>query len=142
VNAGALRRAGSLGAAVLVLTACAPLRDRVRDTVPVAEIDGIVIKNELAYPVHDVMIEVPATGGFAGCGMVLARATCSTSFPAAAYRREALAIRWTEYGEPHAIEDVVLDPPKGVGGTPVARLEVVIFAAGQAGARLVSAPAP
>ena len=137
-----LRFAGALGVAVLALTACASFRRDAPVGAPVAEIDGIVIRNELAYPVHDVMIEVPATGGFAGCGMILRRSPCSTSFPAAAYRREALVIRWTEHGEPYAIEDVVLDPPKGADGTPVVWLEVTIFARGQAGARLVTAPAP
>lgn len=132
------RFAGVLAVVVLLMAACAPLRD-VATQAAVAEIDGIVIRNELAYPVHDVMIEVPATGGYAGCGMILRRSRCSTTFSSTAYRREALAIRWTEYGEAHVIDDVVLDPPAGASRV---WLEVTIFARGQAGARLVSAPAP
>lgn len=133
------RFAGALGAAALGLAACAvptgPGSDR-----PVAAIDGMVIRNELPYPVYDVMLEVPATGGYAGCGMILQRSRCATSFPAAAYRREALVIRWTEHGEPHVIGDIVLDPPDHSDAVPAARLDVTIFASGQAGARLVSDP--
>lgn len=136
-----IRFAVALGAAILGLAACAPARDSGLRS-PVAEIDGIEIRNELAYPVHDVMIEIPATGGYAGCGMILRQSRCATTFPSAAYRREALVVRWTEHGEPHEIADVVLDPPAGVGRAPRTRLEVTIFAPGQAGARLVSAPAP
>ncbi|MEJ2385162.1 MAG: hypothetical protein P8Y54_12330 [Xanthomonadales bacterium] len=127
--------------AVLGLGACGPVRDT-ESRVPVARIDGIVIRNELAYPVHDTMIEVPATGGYAGCGMILRRSACSTSFPAADYRREALVFRWTEYGEPHAITDIVLEPPQDRATAEAYWLEVIIFASGQAGARLISAPAP
>ena len=136
-----IRFAVALGAAILGLAACAPAHDTGFRS-PVAEIDGIEIRNELAYPVHDVMIEIPATGGYAGCGMILRQSRCATTFPSAAYRREALVVRWTEHGEPHEIADVVLDPPEGTGRAPRARLEVTIFAPGQAGARLVSAPAP
>ena len=137
----ALRFAGALGAVVVGLAACAPFPGA-NSRAPVAEIDGIEIRNELAYPVHDVMIEIPASGGYAGCGMILRQSRCATTFPSAAYRREALVVRWTEHGEPHEIADVVLHPPEGTGRAPRARLEVTIFAPGQAGARLVSAPAP
>jgi hypothetical protein len=74
--------------------------------------------------------------------MILRRSRCSTPFPAAAYRREALVIRWTERGAAHDSGEVVLDPPAGAGAPASAWLEVVIFAPGQAGARLVSDPEP
>lgn len=135
-------RAGRIALALLAasLLACAgaPKRD---DTV-VAEIDGIVIRNQLAYPVHDVMVEVPATGAFAGCGMILRRSQCSTSFPAAAYRRNPLVVRWTEYGEARATDEILLEAPAGESAGAGWWLEVLIFAPGQAGARLVSPPAP
>ena len=136
-----IRLAGFFGAVVLGLAACAPVRDA-GSRAPLAEIDGIEIRNDLAYPVYDVMIEIPSTGGFAGCGMILQRSRCATTFPSAAYRGETLAIRWTEHGEPQGIDDVVLEPPEGAGQAPRVRLEVTIFAPGQAGARLLSAPAP
>ena len=136
-----VRFAVALSAAILGMAACVPARDTGFRS-PVAEVDGIEIRNELAYPVPDVMIEIPATGGYAGCGMILRQSRCATTFPSAAYRREALVIRWTEHGEPYEIADVVLDPPEGTGRAPRARLEVTIFAPGQAGARLVSAAAP
>jgi len=122
------------------LAACAAGPQK-RDAV-IAEIDGIVIRNDLAYPVHDVMAEVPATGGFAGCGMILRRSQCTIAFPAAAYRRNPLIVRWVEYGESHATEDILLEPPTDAGNPAGWWLEVVIFAPGQAGARLVSPPAP
>ena len=113
-----------------------------RESPVVAQIDGIVIRNQLAFPVHDVMVEVPATGGFAGCGMILRRSQCSTSFPSADYRGEAIVVRWTEYGEAMDSGEVVPERPGGQDPAPGAWVEVVIFARGQAGVRLVSDPAP
>lgn len=122
------------------LAACAAAPEK-RETV-VAEIDGIVIRNDLAYPVHDVMVEVPATGGFAGCGMILRRSQCVIAFPAAAYRRNPLIVRWVEHGAVQATDEILLEPP--ASGDPPGEwwLEAVIFAPGQAGARLIPPRAP
>ena len=135
-------RAGRVAVALLAASLVACTGAPEREEAVVAEIDGIVIRNQLAYPVHDVMVEVPATGGFAGCGMILRRSQCSTSFPAAAYRRNPLVVRWTEYGEARATDEILLEPPAGANAAAGWWLEVVIFAPGQAGARLVSPPAP
>ncbi len=135
-------RAGRIALSLLAVSFVACSGAPEREEAVVAEIDGIVIRNQLAYPVHDVMVEVPATGGFAGCGMILRRSQCSTSFPAAAYRRNPLVVRWTEYGESRATDEILLEPPAGASTGAGWWLEVVIFAPGQAGARLVSPPAP
>lgn len=106
------------------------------------KIEGIVISNELVYPVTDVMAEVPATGEFAGCGNILPRSRCSTSFPAADYRGNAIVVRWAEYGEAHSTDEFVIKVPKDMTPGSIAWLEVIVFARGQAGARLISDPRP
>jgi hypothetical protein len=138
---GTVRRIlpGALLGALLAACGAAP---KPQESPVLAQAAGIVIRNELAYPVHDVLIEVPATGGFAGCGMILRRSQCSTSFPAAAYRGEGMIVRWTEYGEAHATDEFVLDLPTAADPDEALWVEVVIFASGQAGARLVSGPGP
>jgi len=100
------------------------------------EIDGIVIVNELAFPVTDVMIAVPATGAFAGCGNVLPRSACSTTFQAVNYRGHPMRLSWKEYGELKQIDEFVLRPPQPTPAGPF-RLEVRIYAMGQAGAALI-----
>jgi hypothetical protein len=61
-------------------------------------ISGLVIRNELPYPVTDVMIEVPATGNFAGCGNILPRSECSNAFQQVDYRANPVVIRWKAPG--------------------------------------------
>jgi hypothetical protein len=98
-------------------------------------IDAIVIRNELAFPVTDVLIEVPATGGFAGCGFILPRSECTT-FEAVDYRASPMRVSWKEYGEPHQTDDFVLRPPLESNPNEPFRVEVRIYAMGQAGATL------
>lgn len=105
-------------------------------------IEGIIIRNQLAYPVTDVMVEVPATGDFAGCGNIFQRTACSTSFPAADYRRNAIVIRWKEHGEPQSTDEFIVTVPDGIVPGTNAWLEVIVFAKGQAGARLITVPGP
>ena len=100
-------------------------------------IAGIVIRNELAYPVTDVMIEVPATGSFAGCGTVLPRSECRNAFQEVDYRGHAVLVRWQERGEPHQTDEFSINPPPGTHPGDAFRVEVVVFSPGQAGARLV-----
>ena len=135
--------AGAPGVILLALALSACSMTPTSGNAPVvARIEGIVIRNELPLPIHGVMVEVPATGGFAGCGMILRRSQCATSFPAAEYRGQAIVVRWTEYGEPHDTGEVVPESPGDGGVAPNAWVEVTIFASGQAGVRLVSDPAP
>jgi len=104
---------------------------------PGLSIDGMVIRNELPYPVTDVLIDVPATGAFAGCGNILPGSDCRTSFETRDYQYQALIIRWKEYGESHQTGEFVIDIPDELDRTRPAWLEVVIFARGQAGASLI-----
>ena len=123
-------------AAFLCGACAAPFSAEPRQEVPGIVIDAIVIRNELAFPVTDVMIEVPATGGFAGCGNILPRSQCSTSFEAVTYRSNPMRISWKEYGQLQQTDAFVLQPPATLEpGQPV-RVEVRIFAMGQAGAVL------
>jgi uncharacterized protein YceK len=102
-------------------------------------ISGVVIRNELPYPVTDVMIEVPASGGFAGCGTILPRTACSNSFQNVDYRANAALIRWKEHGQPQQTEEFTLQAPDSALPGSEFIVEVIVFAPGQAGARLAEA---
>lgn len=100
-------------------------------------IDGFVIHNGLFYPVTDVMIEVPATGAFAGCGNILPRTACRSGFEAIDYITDTVRVDWKEHGAPHSTDEFVIEVPEDLPAGAIAEVEVVIFAPGQAGARLV-----
>lgn len=112
---------------------------RPNESKPVADVPiaGMVIRNELLYPVTDVMISVPATGAFAGCGNVMPRSECSTSFEARPYTANKLIIQWKEHGQTHTTGEFAVERPAEIEPGQETWLEVVIFAMGQAGARLV-----
>jgi len=133
---GALRILVLLSGLCLISCSSTPVSTQ-RSDLPDVIIEGMVIRNELLFPVTDVMISVPATGGFAGCGNIMPRSECRTSFEAVNYTADKLVVSWKEYGEPKQTGGFVIEIPKDlVRGRP-AWLEVVIFAMGQAGARLV-----
>lgn len=128
----------ALAAALTLLAAGCAAMGRAPETEPAAiAIDGLTIRNELAYPVTDVLIEVPATGAFAGCGTVLPGSECSNRFEQVGYRANPVRIRWREHGKAHGTGEFVIEiPPELQPGQP-ARVEVILFAPGEAGARLV-----
>lgn len=124
--------------ALFLIAACSaspPVEDEAG--LPGVEVAGIVIKNRLAFPITDVLIQSPASGNFAGCGNILPRSECSTSFESIDYQRDELVITWKEYGDPKTTGEFVVDVPANLDTGRPAWLEVVVFAMGQAGARLV-----
>lgn len=126
------------GLAAALLPGCAGPRSGVgKPAGPALVIDGIVIRNELPYPVTDVMMEVPATGAFAGCGNVLPRTACANDFPGLDYRSNAVLVRWREHGTAHSTGEFVIEIPETSRPGEAAVVEVVIFAPGEAGARLI-----
>jgi hypothetical protein len=93
----------------------------------------------LPYPVTDVMIEVPATGAFAGCGNILPRSACSNAFQQVDYRANSVVIRWSEHGQSQQTDEFTVQrPDSAVPGSEFV-VEVIVFAPGQAGARLSDA---
>jgi len=122
----------------VLLTACAPAQPRGgQESKQAIVITGVVIRNDLAYPVADVMIEVPATGSFAGCGTILPRTECSNAFQPIDYRANPVVVRWKEHGEPQQTDEFNVSLPPGALPGDALRVEVGVFAPGQAGARLV-----
>lgn len=136
------RRLASVMAAALAaaLPACVntPGREGVTAGPPLV-ITGVVIRNELPYTVNDVMIEAPASGSFAGCGSIVPRSECSNTFQGVDYQANPVVIRWKEHGQPHQTDEfrISLPEPPKAGRTYV--IEVIVFAPGQAGARLADA---
>ena len=125
--------------AILVQGCASAPPDARQSSVQSIVISGVVIRNELPYPVTDVMIEVPATGGFAGCGTILPRTACSNAFQNVDYRANAALIRWKEHGQPQQSEEFTMQAPDSALPGSEFVVEVIVFAPGQAGARLAEA---
>jgi len=126
----------ALSALFLLLSSCStrPI------AVPVSaglKIDGVIIRNRLAYSVNDVQILAPVTGNFVSCGLILARSSCSTGFPDLSYTSNPVRVTWTENGEPQATDDFVVEIGDEIDAGRPAYLEVQIFSPGQAGANLI-----
>jgi uncharacterized protein YceK len=134
-----LARTARLGI-LLLLSGCSTASFTAREAAtgsPALEIAGFVIRNELAFPVTDVLIEVPATGAFGGCGNILPRSDCRTSFEQVDYAANAMIVRWKEYGQQHQTPEFVIDVPDGLDPAVPAWIEVRIYMMGQAGATLI-----
>lgn len=124
----------------LLVSACSAVPAPEVSSQPVVLIAGMIIRNELLYPVTGVMIEVPETGAYAGCGNILPESNCRTSFEAMDYSGSAMVVSWKEYGQDHSTKEFTIEPGKDIDVSKPAWLEVRIFAAGQAGARFVQPP--
>lgn len=144
MNDGGLQRrritllAGGLSTALLGACASLPAPAPPADP-PAIAIGGLEIRNELPYPITDVMIRVPATGGFAGCGNILPRSQCINRFENVDYRSDAVSISWSERGKPHTTGEFRIELPEQAVPGAVYRVQVVVFAPGEAGAHLVRA---
>jgi len=121
----------------VMLVACASPSSRPAGTGPVIAIEGVRIVNKLAMTVTDVQILVPATGNFVTCGTILRNTSCSTSFPDRQYERKPVQVSWKEQGQAHATPNFVIEPPANLDPSRTVWIEVIIFAPGQAGAKLV-----
>lgn len=123
---------------LLVLPSCVSSPEQPKQPEPTGiVIDGIRIQNGLRYTVTDVMILVPATHGFAGCGNILPRTACSNTFPDVQYRENAVVISWKEHGEPQQTDEFIVEARSDLRPNVSTWMEVTIFAPGQAGARLI-----
>lgn len=101
------------------------------------EIGGVRIVNQLKQGVTEARILVLQSGNFVSCGNILPGTVCSTSFPGRAYEGGQLRITWKERGVAKATPDFVLKTKAFSGLGKALWIEVVIFAPGQAGAKLV-----
>lgn len=122
---------------VLLVVACSAPSGRPGGTASVIAIEGMRIINKLDVTVTDVQILVAATGDFVSCGAILRNTACSTSFPGRQYERKPVQVSWKEQGQAHATPNFVIEPPANLDLTRPVWIEVVIFAPGQAGAKLV-----
>ena len=131
-----------VGGVCLALLGCASsVKIESRDAGDAVVISGIAIRNQLPYTVTDVMIEVPETGNFAGCGTILPGAVCRNRFQQLDYRDNAVVIRWREHGEAQQTDEFRIQLPEHARAGAEYLIEVIVFAPAQAGARLVEAEA-
>ena len=121
---------------IFVLPACSTIPDS-EPVVPGVVIDGVVIRNNLARPVTDVTILAVSTGNFVSCGNIMANSACSTGFPNRIYASNKLIVSWNELGQPQSTDEFVVELEAEIDLSRSARLEVLIFSPGQAGARLI-----
>ena len=121
-----------------LLVSCSAAASKEPETrLPELELSGFVIRNALVSPVTDVLVEAPATGRFAGCGNILPRSECRNAFEAIDYRKNEVVVSWKEHGEVQSTDPFMLDAPAEVQAGDTLWLEVVIYAPGLAGARLI-----
>lgn len=130
-------RLGFLLAVTVAACACANIQVKTPETLPSGmEIEAIVIRNELPYGVTDVQILAVNTGRFAGCGNLMAGTACRTDFETTALYAGKAVVTWKERGEPQTTGEFVIEAPDRVDPSRPAWLEVIIFAPGDAGARI------
>jgi hypothetical protein len=120
-----------------LLGACSAPSKHPESTAAAIAINGVQIINRLSTTVTDVQILVPATGNFVSCGTILRNTACSTSFPGRRYDRKPVQVSWKEQGQAHTTGNFVIEPPANLDLARPMWIEVVIFAPGQAGAKLV-----
>jgi len=104
---------------------------------PHLQITGVEIYNGLPYSVRDVRILVPASGDFVSCGQILPDSSCSTTFPARDYRENPVQLNWTEHGQAQSTKPFKIRAPQAAQPGQSAYIRVEVFAAGQAGAKLL-----
>jgi len=119
-----------------ILAACAGSQEKKPKPTGII-IDGVTIRNQLAYPVRDVQLLVPATGNFVGCGLIMARSDCATEFPGRDYFANAAVITWIERDQPQTTGEFKITNPGDLVPGKSTRLEIIIFNQGQAGAQLI-----
>lgn len=124
----------------LSLCTCSSEPKHARNTAPGIAIEGVKIINQLSTTVTDVQILVPLTGNFVSCGTILRHTSCSTSFPGRQYERSPVQVSWKEQGKAHATGNFVIQPPADLDLARPMWIEVVIFAPGEAGAKMVQYP--
>ncbi len=124
-------------ALMLLLGACSIPSKQASNATPAIAIAGVQIINNLSITVTDVQILVPLTGNFVSCGTILRHTACSTSFPGRQYERSPVRVSWKEQGHAQATGNFVIDRPASLDLARPMWIEVVIFAPGQAGAKLV-----
>lgn len=134
-----MREISRLASALLLLAfiqGCAGFNDRQRAPEPTGiVINAIVIRNELPIAVSDVMFLAPATGNFAGCGIILANSECRIEIEPIDYYANPLVISWKEHGQPQRTGEFVVRVPEHMAPHLPVTLKAIIFARGQAGAK-------
>jgi len=125
------------GSCLLAIAACGTASVQKPSKQPGVSLAGMIIRNDLAYSVRDVMITIPASGAFAGCGNITQKSDCRTSFETVDYSGNPMVVSWTERGQAHSTGEFDVKPDSDFDRSKPAWLEVTIFAAGQAGAKLV-----
>jgi hypothetical protein len=121
----------------LLLNACAVSGESPPTHGAAFEIVGVRIFNQLESSIADAQILVLQTGSFVSCSSIQPATSCSTSFPGREYGGGPMRVTWKEQGLPQATDDFALKTEAFATSARPLWVEVVIFAPGQAGARLV-----
>ncbi len=95
----------ALAAFILIVAGCTSLPPMK----PVA-VGGLVFNNSTPQVVQDVRLQVPKTGGFITCNMVLPGSSCATTFPSRQYRGGAIVISWRQAGQAFSSGKIQIRP--------------------------------
>jgi len=61
-------------------------------------VGGLVFHNNTLQPLQEVRLQVPKTGGFISCNLILPGRRCATTFPSQHYRGTPVIITWQQAG--------------------------------------------
>jgi len=79
---------------IVIAVGCA----NVPPTAPV-RVGGLVFHNNTLQPLQDVQLQVPKTGRFITCNLILPGRQCATTFPSRLYRGTPVIITWRQAGK-------------------------------------------
>ncbi|MDT8319259.1 MAG: hypothetical protein RQ826_01895 [Xanthomonadales bacterium] len=124
--------------ALSATVACGELRKEPEElSSEIVAVQGVVIRNQLPYQVSGVQILATRTGRFVGCGLIMSGTFCRMAFDAQALYGSDIIVSWEEHGKPHSSGEVQIEQPANLVPDKAAWVEVLIFAPGQVGARLI-----
>lgn len=69
-------------------------------------VGGLVFHNNTPQPLQEVRLQVPKTGGFITCNLILPGKHCATTFPARHYRGTPVIITWQQAGARFSSEKI------------------------------------
>jgi len=76
--------------------------------------NALILDNQSRLELRNVRIEASKTGVFASCGVILIRTSCSTTFRAKLYQRNAVYISWLSRGNEKVIGPLYVRLPEKI----------------------------
>jgi len=99
-------------------------------------VGGLVLYNDTRYTLQDVRLQVPKTGGFISCGLILPGKQCATTFPSRHYRGAPVVITWLQAGQQLSSGKIRIQSRKKPVTGKVATVYATVYSDGTVEARV------